>query len=737
MKLRGAVLLAALAVPALAAEVEQTTRGSYGAFLQGRYDDAASGWRYLAGLGTTGPRPEANEALAERDAGRPEAALPLWIKASLAEGGDGMVWNQRAWASLALGRVREAKESFEKAVDRSSTTQTQAEANLGLGLAAILDDKPKAALEPLRRAGVAGPYSVAAAAQLTAEAAASIGDQPATLSYLRQALDVDPYDREALRSLVRFMDRVGDNRGAWLAARRALWFDPGDPEAQRALKRNARFVTGDPDAASGVRRLARPLLDANADEPPLPRSTRSIRVGLFGAPDGKPATMTRAYLMSNAPFKVTAAAYGALRDNGNAYDQWEVEFRPDTGVVEVRDSARNLLFVSKQPFTFVPQTPRGSILVKSARIVDPVGVDLGDREMRGAIEVIPNPWGFRLVAETPLELYLYGVVSVALPAGSPPEAFKAQAVVSRTAALWAMGHRAPTLERCDLLDDRSVQMTAGVSGEMREAGDGVLATEGLALTENGLVTRAPQHEDSGGRTEDGKASGEAGMESFVSVDDGPRAIAAWTTPLDFERFVHEPPPEGLFSEAAPGRSAATARWVRVLDAKDIRARAEAKARVGRIRALRVAGRTDTGRVKALEVVGSDATATFTGFDEIQALLSPGSLRSTLFTLQPLYDGKSVSRVILWGAGTGHGIGYSRSGGIGQAALGKPWRDILKHYFPRQEVRSVDRPTPQPSAAAAPVKGVGPYRRTLNYKLQKPAPVKPAQPVAPKPSSAPR
>lgn len=716
-----AVLLALLAVPALAAEVEQTTKDSYGAFLQGRYDDAASGWRYLSGLGASGPKPEANEALAQRDAGRPEEALPLWIKATVADTGDGMLWNQRGWGALSIGRLREAKESFAKAMDRSANTQTQAEAGLGLGLAAVLDDKPKAALEPLRRAGVSGPYAVAAAAQLTAEASAMIGDEPATLSYLRQALDVDPYDREAVRALVRFMDRVGDNRGAWLAARRALWFDPADEDAQKALKRNARFVLGDPDAASGVRRVARPMLDANADEPPLPRSTRVVRVGLFGAPDGKPASMTRAYLMSNAPFKVTAAAYGNLRDNGNAFDQWEVEFRPDTNVVEVRDSARNLLFVSKQPFKFVPNGPRGSILVKSAKITDPVGVDLGDREMRGAVEVVPNPWGFRLIAETPLELYLYGVVSLALPAGSPPEAYKAQAVVSRTAALWAMGHRAPTLERYDLLDDRSVQPTSGVSGEMREAGEGVLATEGLALTENGLVTRAPQHEDSGGRTEDGKASGEPGMESFVSVDDGPRPLSAWTTPLDFERFVHEPPPEGMFSEAAPGRSAATARWVRILDAKDIRSRAEAKKRIGRIRAIRVAGRTDTGRVKAVELVGSEASETFSGFEDIQRLLSPGSLRSTLFSLQPVYDGKSVSRVILWGAGTGHGIGYSRAGGIGQAALGKPWREILKHYFPRQEVRSVDHATPEASATGP--KGVGPYRRSLNYRLQKNAPKK--------------
>jgi len=72
--------------------------------------------------------------------------------------------------------------------------------------------------------------------------------------------------------------------------------------------------------------------------------------------------------MMNSPFKVTARAYGVMRDNGNAFDQWEVQYRAESGVVEVRDSARNILFTSKQPFTFAPSSRRGSVLVKSAAI---------------------------------------------------------------------------------------------------------------------------------------------------------------------------------------------------------------------------------------------------------------------------------------------------------------------------------------------------------------------------------
>ena len=95
-----------------------------------------------------------------------------------------------------------------------------------------------------------------------------------------------------------------------------------------------------------------------------------------------------------------------------------------------------------------------------------------------------------------------------------------------------------------------------------------------------------------------------------------------------------------------------------------------------------------------------------------------SLRSALFTLQPVYDGRNLDRVVLWGAGTGSGLGFSRSGAIGQAALGAKWQDIVKFYFPNQQLRDVDRPAPAPAAAKPPTKALGPYKRTLNYRGKK-------------------
>jgi len=697
-----------------AADIEETVRTSYGAYRQGRYEDSASGWRYLSALSISAHDPEANEALALREAGLLESALPLWIKASLVEGAGGLIWNQRAWTSLALGRLRQASESFAKAVDRSSTTAMQAEAQLGLGLAFLIDDKPRAALEPLRKASVSGPYAISAAAQLTAEAALEVGDKQAALTYLRQALDIDPLNLEALQSIASLFDKIGDNRAAWRTARRLLSLDPGDAAARKILGRNSRHIIGDPDLAFGARRLSRPVLNAQSPEPPLPASKRTIRVGLYGAPDGRPAVMTRCYIIVNSTFKAASASYGTLRDNGEPYDQWEIEYGADSGVVEVRDAARNILFVSKQPFKFSPDAARGSILVKSAKIAETLGVDIGDREVRGALEVVPTPWGFRLVEEVPLELYLYGVVSLALPEGSPPEAYKAQAVAARTAAAWAMGHRPETLERFDVLDDDSLQRTIGVSGELRAAGDGVAATEAFVLTDKGAVARAPAHEDSGGLTEDGRQSGEAGLEALASAVDSSRPLQIWNSPLDLERFAREAP-EGLYSEAAPVPTPASIRWLRIVPAKALRERIARRKDIGALRRVRVVERSATGRVKAIEILGSRGSQIYVGRQEMASVLSPGSLRSTLFVLQPLFDGKDLSRLLIWGAGTGSGLGLPRTGTAGQAAQGRPWRTILKTYFPGYEAKDLDHPAAAPTAAKG---GLGPYRKTLNFRRPK-------------------
>ncbi|PIR15543.1 MAG: hypothetical protein COV48_13770, partial [Elusimicrobia bacterium CG11_big_fil_rev_8_21_14_0_20_64_6] len=143
-------------------------------------------------------------------------------------------------------------------------------------------------------------------------------------------------------------------------------------------------------------------------------------------------------------------------------------------------------------------------------------------------------------------------------------------------------------------------------------------------------------------------------------------------------------------------------------------RVERRKNIGSLRHLRVVGRTSSGRAQAVEVVGAGGTLMYTGSKGISDLLSPNSLRSTLFTVQLVMKGKKISRVILWGAGTGSGLGFPRAGALGQASLGIDWREIVRHYFPRLEIKDFLHPTVEKKRP----KGVGPYKRTLDFHKQK-------------------
>ena len=61
--------------------------------------------------------------------------------------------------------------------------------------------------------------------------------------------------------------------------------------------------------------------------------------------------------------------------------------------------------------------------------------------------------------------------------------------------------------------------------------------------------------------------------------------------------------------------------------------------------------------------------------------SGGLLGSTYFTAETENDGGEVSRLVIHGGGSGHGIGMCQWGAIGRARAGQDYKTILTTYFP--------------------------------------------------------
>ncbi|MBI4347974.1 MAG: SpoIID/LytB domain-containing protein [Elusimicrobia bacterium] len=677
-----AAAIAAAAGFAWAGETAETYRGALAALFSGRPAEAEEAYKYLLTLGVDGAGPTANLAVLAREQGRADEAVALWTRATLLDSYNPVLWNERGWAHLAIGRLKEARESFQKAVEVSSGPQHAAEASFGLGVAEQIDGNPKSAIAAYQNSFTRNPYLLPAVATQLARLAVKLKKWPTAETYYKQSLDQDPQQPDVALELGRVLEKEGQTKAAWQAYKLVLDMDPQQDEAREGMTRVAKSIDERPERYLPVRRLTRPLLTRSDAAPP----SQPYRVALFTDPTGEPSHGTRFFFLSGSDFRVVDVRLGEVT-KGGALDQWEVRYRDDTRVIELRDPQQNLKFTTKQAFRIEPVRPGFTVLVKSAVLGEVKAVDIGDREVRGIVEVVPTPHGFGLVNEVALEDYLSGIVGAAMPSTSPREALRAQAVLARTKAMGVRKGQHHPFFNADLCDSTHCHLYSGVVRESAAVREAVVSTTGGRLTTGGLPARVAWHASCGWATEE-------------HGEDADRPLGIVRSAWDLDRLARSYPPAGLFCERSALTPPAWSRWTRVLDADLLRQRIERTQFIGRLHDVRVVSRSKTGRVTALDVLGSRETLRLEGAGRIEAFLAPRSLRSTLFTLQPLYDGKVLRQLVVWGAGTGDGHGLCVAGSMGQAHQGRKYRNILAHYFPGTEVKGAPDEPPAVTAVKA-------------------------------------
>ena len=121
--------------------------------------------------------------------------------------------------------------------------------------------------------------------------------------------------------------------------------------------------------------------------------------------------------------------------------------------------------------------------------------------------------------------------------------------------------------------------------------------------------------------------------------------------------------------------------------------------IGEIQALVPVQRGASGRIVMLKVIGSQHTVTIGKELEIRRSLSRSHLKSSAFAVDYIgSDGRILdagqvagkaergertefSKILLRGAGWGHGVGLCQIGAAVMASEGHSYREILSHYYP--------------------------------------------------------
>jgi stage II sporulation protein D len=333
---------------------------------------------------------------------------------------------------------------------------------------------------------------------------------------------------------------------------------------------------------------------------------------------------------------------------------------------------------------------------------------------RGALRLLKRGAGLTAINDVALEDYVTSVISSEMSASCPLELLKAHAVISRSWLCFAKKNAARSATAragiaadpreirrwygreahpdFDVCADDHCQRYQGITKASSPAvAAAVQATAGEFLRYRGEICDARFSKSCGGITERyATAWDDQYVRYLESVYDGVAKIP----PTDPETWIRSTPPaycnaqdRELLSRILPGFDQETRdfyRWRVEYAPEELAELIESRigAVLGRIQDIRALARGPSGRIWRLRITGARDYIIIGKELEIRRALSRTHLYSSAFVVESETD-----RIVLRGAGWGHGVGLCQIGAAVMATEGKTYRQILQHYYPETSVSS--------------------------------------------------
>lgn len=303
----------------------------------------------------------------------------------------------------------------------------------------------------------------------------------------------------------------------------------------------------------------------------------------------------------------------------------------------ITPSGRSRLLLNKK----LPVEGRLKITAQGETTIQNSG-QLYRRRYLGTFEILPFAGGLHLINHIPTELYLEGVLNAEISTKWHMEVVKAQAVVSRTFALFkrekrlqqpwhlSAGHYDQVYKGTDIADER------GKSA--------IRATYGIVVGYQGDLAQTFYHSNCGGMTED------------------PGRI--WQTGLPY-----------LNVKSVPyGKSDPRYYWETVIPYWEMgKILKKAGSRIGEIEEILISKRTSSERVFELTFIG-EADAKLSGY-AFRKAIGYKRIQSLLFDVTRVSDGFRFK-----GRGNGHGVGLSQWSAKEMAESGYKYHEILYFFY---------------------------------------------------------
>ena len=275
------------------------------------------------------------------------------------------------------------------------------------------------------------------------------------------------------------------------------------------------------------------------------------------------------------------------------------------------------------------------------RSSDGRGIWVGQKRFSGKLNLFVLDSEILVVNVLGIEKYLSSVVGSEMPTKWPMEALKAQAIASRTYALKQKGN-----SLFDIDSTQRNQVYNGLESRTYKTIRAVKSTRSLVLTYKNKLINALFHSSSGGMTEN-------------SQD-------VWKNKYPYLSSVKD------FDKKNP-----KFRWQKNFSNKEL---FNLFPKIGGLKNIEILNITDTGRVKNVKLYGAYGSDQISGVDLRKKLgLNSTFVRFKLIEEQskqfPIEKG-----LVVFGQGSGHGVGMSQWGAKYMASKGQKAEKILKHFY---------------------------------------------------------
>ncbi|MBA2123909.1 hypothetical protein B9J78_03085 [bacterium Unc6] len=291
-------------------------------------------------------------------------------------------------------------------------------------------------------------------------------------------------------------------------------------------------------------------------------------------------------------------------------------------------------------------------MVFGVKIIAPPekGLYVNENKIRGTLNIIRNK-NIKLTAINTLSLedYIRSVVPSEIPKDWPAEAIKAQAIASRTFAMYKMYVNRD--KDFDVRSDIFSQVYKGKSVEYESTSVAIKETQGLVLVSESTIFPSFFHALCAGKTENVM---QIWGKKFIKTLEGTECAFCRQAP----RFFWE-------ASFTPSQITSSLN--------------KAGIRCSLINGIDISEHTPSGRVKEL-ILKSKGKEILVEATKFRIAVGPDVLRSTNFSVQ-----KKDSRYIFKGQGWGHGVGLCQWGAYFMAKQGYNAKQILQFYYPSSQV----------------------------------------------------